>query len=233
MSDLPAIKERNICVKCLRSDKTCLCEYVVKIDTKIHFVILIHPKEFREKTGTGRLTHLSLKNSEMIMGVDFSKDNRVNELINTRDCYLLYPGDDAIKIDEEKVLLNQKKETVFFIIDGTWATAKKMMKLSLNLHLLKRVSFNVNFSSEFKIKQQPDKFCLSTIESTALLLSHLQSSGVEHFTNNPFEIVDVFKKMVEFQIKCASDTTLTGYRHKSYKLPSLRKPKKITRKVFY
>jgi len=42
----------------------------------------MHPKEYRkEKNGTGIMTALQLENSEIIVGVDFTNNDRVNEII--------------------------------------------------------------------------------------------------------------------------------------------------------
>ena len=42
----------------------------------------MHPKEaYKQKTGTGRLAHLTLEDSEIIVGVDFTDNPRLNTLI--------------------------------------------------------------------------------------------------------------------------------------------------------
>ena len=75
------------CLKCFRPISHCLCEYAKpEIDSGIKFVFLMHPKEARkQRTGTGRLSHIALKDSEILVGLDFSKDRRFMELINSDD----------------------------------------------------------------------------------------------------------------------------------------------------
>ena len=42
----------------------------------------MHPKEYKkEKKGTGTMTHLQLENSEIIVGVDFANNKRINEIL--------------------------------------------------------------------------------------------------------------------------------------------------------
>jgi len=42
----------------------------------------MHPKEYkREKIGTGLMTQLQLENSEIIVGIDFTNNKRVNEIL--------------------------------------------------------------------------------------------------------------------------------------------------------
>jgi DTW domain-containing protein YfiP len=55
----------------------------------------MHPKEYRkQKNGTGHMTKLQLENSEVIVGVDFTHNKRVNEILAYEESssFLLYPG---------------------------------------------------------------------------------------------------------------------------------------------
>ena len=62
---------RPMCYRCFWPESQCWCERVPVLETTTRFVILMHPKEFkREKAGTGRLTQLSLSNSEIQVGVE-------------------------------------------------------------------------------------------------------------------------------------------------------------------
>ena len=137
----------------------------------------MHPKEARKnKTGTGRISHLYLNNSEIIVGVDFDENKRFNDLINDENLlpFVLYPGESSYQVDKQaipkemsNILKEGKKRPVVFILDGTWPCAKKMMMINLKLHDLPRLSFSPSpdLKSQFTIKHQPSPVCLSTIES--------------------------------------------------------------------
>ena len=59
-----------------------MCPYINTFDTNTKFVILMHPKEFKKvKNNTGYLTKKSLSNSELFIGINFSNNNRINEII--------------------------------------------------------------------------------------------------------------------------------------------------------
>jgi len=141
--------------------KHCLCNDIIPIDSGIKVVILIHPREAqKQKTGTGRLTHLSIKDSELIRGIDFTNHPRVNELINDPSYFpvLLYPTDDAIKIEDKSLResLNNKKLLVF-ILDGTWWHASVMVKESKNIQKLPHITFEEKHISKYIFKKQPRK----------------------------------------------------------------------------
>ncbi|MDD3007915.1 MAG: tRNA-uridine aminocarboxypropyltransferase [Arcobacter sp.] len=200
--------QRGICYKCYRPKSSCICEHLINpIKTNTKFVILMHPKEFRKtKNGTGHMTNNSLENCELHVGIDFSNHKRVNELLNDEnyEAYVLYPDTNSIKLNSEK--LPSEKKALIFIIDSTWPCSKKMLRLSKNLQNLKKVSFEHDKSSQFKIKTQPNQYCLSTIESTLCVLEQLNNQEVENISKNSLELfLKPFEEMVEYQVKCAID----------------------------
>ncbi len=165
----------------------------------------MHPKEFRKtKNGTGHFTHQSLSNSEIYIGIDFTNNEKINSIIdNTKNkCYILYPGQDSIKLNEEP--LKTQKNIVLFILDSTWACSKKMLRVNKRLRELQKISFVSTKQSEFKIKTQPNSYCLSTIESTKHVLELLNTYKLENIEKEELDLfTKPFEKMVDFQINCA------------------------------
>jgi DTW domain-containing protein YfiP len=216
--EVEKFQREDFCYSCFRLKKLCLCHHIVPFDPQIEIVLLIHPMEAKkEKMGTGRMTKAFLENSKLIMGVDFTLNKEVNDLIATKNCFVLYPGDEAINIstiasEELRSKKISKSEMVIFVIDGTWPCAKKMMKLSTNLHNLPRISFNVEKESMFDIKEQPSKFCLSTIESIHLLLSEFENKNFITLNQKHDQMLVAFRAMIDFQIQCAADPSLSSYR---------------------
>lgn len=203
------------CYICFRKKINCLCHLIKPFDTNIQFVILIHPMEAKkEKLGTGRMTKSILKNSKLIMGVDFSLDEEVNSIIQNKEnsCYVLYPGVATLNVSSDDLTPLENKKIVLFVIDGTWPCAKKMMKLSSNINTLPRISFTANHQSIFEIKEQPADYCLSTIESIHFFLSECERRGIEQLDPNHLNMLDVFKAMIAFQIKCANDPSIPSFR---------------------
>lgn len=239
-----SFKRESFCYQCYKLKAQCLCAQIKPFDSFFEFVILIHPMEAKkEKMGTGRITKSFLQNSKLISGVDFTNNNEVNELISTRQCYVMYPGDNSYNVSKEDLtpFFEMKKNgqiPVIFLIDGTWPCAKKMMKLSTNLHHLPRVSFDVDRESIFKIKEQPSKFCLSTLESIHLFLDIVDQKNLLNLNQAHHQMLNVFQSMIDFQIQCASDPNLDSYRRKTktgYKSNEERKPSKKweTRSIIY
>ncbi|RXJ60052.1 tRNA-uridine aminocarboxypropyltransferase [Candidatus Marinarcus aquaticus] len=196
---------RAFCYECYRPQTSCMCEHIHPIQTNTKFIILMHPKEYRKtKNGTGHLTNKSLVNSEIHIGIDFTKNASVQTILNDKkyEPFLLYPGKDSILLNEEKI--ETTKKLALFIIDSTWPCSKKILRQNPFLQTMRSISFEATQLSQFHIKTQPQKECLSTIESTLSILQHLHTQQFETITSTQFErFLTPFKAMVDYQLQCA------------------------------
>jgi DTW domain-containing protein YfiP len=83
--------------------------------------------------------------------------------------------------------------------------------------------FTPKATSRYIIKQQPQAGCLSTLEATHELLTVLEAAGLDRY-GRPDQLLELFNKMQDFQIRCAADVSRTGYRHRAYSRPADRAP---------
>ena len=234
------IKNSRIkCYKCMRPSSSCICKHINTIKTKTRFIILMHPKEYKkERNGTGRMTKLQLENSEIIVGVNFTKNRRVNEILTEEKSrsFLLYPGKDNFNLSVRKsseIVSFMGENPSIFILDGTWPCARKMLKISENLQKLKRVSFDNNIKSKFIIKQQPKSYCLSTIESVHTVLNLLKEGDLEQCETKGFLIP--FEKMIDYQVECILNPNNNNYRSNTKKeiLPKNMYKKNTERRIIF
>ena len=223
----------------MRPSSTCICKHLSPVQTKTRFIILMHPKEYRkEKNGTGHMTKLQLENSEIIVGVDFTNNHRVNEILANEksSSFLLYPGKDNFNLSVRKsseINSFMGNTPYLFILDGTWPCARKMLKLSKNLQALKRVSFDNKIESKFIIKQQPDALCLSTIESVYTVLNLLKEGDLEQCETKDFLLP--FEKMIAYQLDYMLNPNHENYRSTANRaiLPKNRYKQNPQRSVIY
>jgi DTW domain-containing protein YfiP len=193
----------------------------------------------KEKTGTGRASHRFLKNSELLMGVNFNENKRLNELLADKSYspVVLYPAKNSYNFSKAKVgdAGPGEKRLLIIVIDGTWPCAKKMMKLSTCLHNLPKISFESERTSQFLTKLQPHKFCLSTIESIEVLLSEMQRIGMENLNKAHLNLSLYLQEIVNFQIKCSEDPEKQNYRSKGIFLPTELEPSRLNkgRNIFF
>ena len=196
------------------------------ITTQTKFVFLMHPKEFKqEKAGTGRLAHLCLAGSEIHMGIAFDQHEAVQDLLRDPSYFpmLLYPGEQAHNLSQSSPHLGDMsgRRLLVILLDATWSGARKMLRLSPSLQKLPRIMFTPSAPSRYVIKQQPQEGCLSTLEATHELLVCLERAGLDRY-ERPEQLHGLFDRMQAFQIRCACDSSLGGYRRRAYSEPGQR-----------
>ncbi len=197
------------------------------METRTRFVFLMHPKEYKEeKAGTGRLTHLCLPNSELLMGIGFDGDEAVQGLLAdpANRCVLLYPGKEALNLSHGDLISADLggKRLVVFLLDATWSLARKMLRLSPGLQRLPRIMFTPTAPSRYIIKQQPQEGCLSTLEAVHELLLTLEKQNLDQYTR-PTQLLEIFGRLQRFQMECAADPNRGGYRRQRYSDPADRR----------
>jgi len=172
-------------------------------------VILMHPWEAKkQRTGTGRMTALSLVDAEIIVDQSFDENPRFLSLIRS-DLYhplVLYPGKEAMTAETYPFdRVPKEKKLLIFLIDATWVLARKMMYRSSLLQGLPRLSFDRAYRSRFHIKTQPAEYCLSTIESTYYLIRELQDADRCRQDVSVEGLMDLFDELNRFQMACCSN----------------------------
>jgi len=215
---LTLYKDRQHCYDCYRPQSSCICCAIKQLPTNATFVILMHKKEYRKtKNGTGHMTHLSLPNSHLFIGIDFSEHEALNALLKDQSVqpYLLYPTTDALNLSQDVLKVKEGKRLLFILIDSTWPCSKKIIRLSKNLQKIPTVSFDTTQRSNFAIKTQPQDYCLSTIETTHTILQLLHDQGSECISDHAIKtFLKPFEAMVHYQLESAKSSNIR------YKPPS-------------
>lgn len=170
----------------------------------------MHPKEARkQKTGTGRLCHLALRNSRLHIGVDFTEDPAMRALIEDPEytSVLLFPSPHAANLSQEgyqSLTTAPHGKLQIFIVDGTWPLAGKILRLSENLRTLPAVSFTPRQPSGYRFKKQPRADFLSTLESIQLLLELGREQGAEDPDVDIAQLPGIFERLVEIQLQSSA-----------------------------
>jgi DTW domain-containing protein YfiP len=217
---------RETCYRCFWPKALCWCASIRPMATATRFVFLMHPKEYKqEKAATGRLTHLCLARSEIRVGVGFDENEEVQALLHDPGLHpvLLYPGKTALNLTQGDLRPADLggRQLVVFLLDATWTLGRKMLRLSPSLQRLPRIMFTPEERSRYLIKQQPHPSCLSTLEATHEMLLALARSGLDRYPD-PAQLVGLFHRMQDFQMRCAADPARPGYRRRAYSAPEGR-----------
>lgn len=200
---------RLFCCRCRRPRSGCYCSLVQPFESEPRFIILTQPREAKHRLGTGRMAHLCLANSLLFEGVDFSDDIRVNrEIIDPANCpVLLHLSSSSINLSrqlwsERQTLFPRNRKLVVLVLDGTWKSVRKMIRLSKNLARLPMICFDPPTPSAYRIRREPRPQCYSTIEAIHQVIE-LFTSRLDHqapFLQPHDNLLAVFRSVIERQL---------------------------------
>ena len=193
-NDLPPHDSPPPCPTCGRNEPYCVCEFTSPIKAKTKILILQHPQEPGVDIGTVPIikacfpdavvrTGLSWANLKKVLGRE-SENHRwgvlylgsvhVETLTETRTLFVV-DKKGAPRHDQDEVL---SKLEGFVVLDGTWSQAKTLWWRNAWLLKLPRLVLKPTRKSLYdRIRKEPRKGCLSTVETVAEVLSALENRG--------------------------------------------------------
>lgn len=178
---------RSICASCKRPTKVCYCTAIAKVISNTKVLIIQHPQEESHPFNTGRMAHLCLSNSEIVVADRFS-DHKLKELLAPPSA-LLYPSLPWMKkveeVGDKKIAKEQIRQLV--VLDATWRKSKKYLFDHPQLQCLPRVSLRDQAKSIYSIRKTSIEDGLSTIESIAAALEYLEGGKGFRRLLEPFQ----------------------------------------------
>jgi DTW domain-containing protein YfiP len=180
----------TVCPKCLKEDLLCICGSITPLRTVRHVLILQHPQEPDKELGSARIAHLALRNSTMRIGLSWPNLSKAlgRPAVHGRWGVLYLGGQvekpktEGTKPDRLTILAKAGKKVKapeaeiegIVVLDGTWAQAKTMWWRNAWLLKLKRLVLQPSRASLYgRLRKEPRRECLSTIESVAEALEAL------------------------------------------------------------
>lgn len=205
MTETPATTpDIAVCPRCLKPVTLCVCESVTPIANKIGVLILQHPQEQDIDLGTARLTAVHLKNAVLKVGLSWPNIGKaLGRNTDPKKWAVLYLGSASAATaapGQPVVLVNKKGEAMadqgalsevegIIVLDGTWSQAKAIWWRNAWLLKCRRVILGPARPSKYgRLRKEPRRDGLSTIESVAMLLGHLeQKPAIETALVSGFE----------------------------------------------
>jgi DTW domain-containing protein YfiP len=162
------------------------------VDTRIFVLILQHPQEKREALATAPAIVSTLRNAKLVAGLSWPNLARpLGRDADPRRWAVPYLGSAhprAFAAGRELLLLGRGGEPVadpepalqriegLVLLDGTWSQAKTLWWRNPWLLKLHRLVLNPSRPARLgKLRREPRREALSTLEATALVLRHLES----------------------------------------------------------
>lgn len=153
----------------------CICAQIPKLDLKTRVSLLIHAKELKRTTNTGRLALHALSNSQMYVRGEKSAPPDLSLLVSPDyENLVLYPSDDALELENIK----SSKPIHLIVSDGNWRQASKINTRHPELSHLPRVKVTRHSEAEFHLRKEHFSDGFSTLEAIAQALSVLEGESI-------------------------------------------------------
>ncbi len=161
------------CNVCLRAQTACICRWVRPVPTGVEVLILQHPMEVGHAKNTGRLLHLCLPSSRLVVGEVFD-----GTMLAPKTTLLLYPSETsqghlpAAALPDVAACKPDALRLV--VLDATWRKSRKMLHMSPWLQQMPRFALDGPQASRYTIRKAHRPGQLSTLEATCLALMQLE-----------------------------------------------------------
>lgn len=154
----------------------CICHVIPKIELQTKLVLVVHHRELKRTTNTGRLATHALVNSEIyIRGEGRTPLNLSSILSEDYDSYVLYPTEDAVDVEN----LQSTKPVQLIVSDGNWRQAGKLHRRHPELSHLPRVRINEKNLATNHLRREHFDSGFSTIEAIAIAMGSLEGPAIK------------------------------------------------------
>jgi DTW domain-containing protein YfiP len=160
------------------------------IDNRLFVLILQHPQEKREVLATAAATCAALRRAALVVGLSWPNLARaLGRPADGRQWAALYLGSvrpaafglerEIIVVDRAGMPTADQDEKLrglegIVLLDGSWSEAKTLWWRNPWLLRLRRLVLDPRHRSRFgRVRREPRREALSTLETAALLLKHL------------------------------------------------------------
>ena len=188
---LPEV-EAPPCPHCAKPPELCVCDGVEPIANRVALLVLQHPQEQDRTLGSARLAVHHLKNAAFRVGLSWpSLAKALGRAANPADWAILYLGAtrgadlpkdrDVVALDRKGAPIEDQDRALrgvkgVVIFDGTWSQAKTLWWRNPWVLKARRIALNHKQASLYgKLRKEPRREGLSTIEAAALALSRLEN----------------------------------------------------------
>lgn len=161
---------RKTCPNCQRPLPVCYCSALVQVANTTKILIIQHPLEQKHPFNTGRMAHLCLSNSELIVAETLSA-TQLTSILKTPSA-LLYPSLPWLPETRESAVDDNIQQLI--VIDATWNKSKKILHLHPDLQKLPRHHLKGNLNSNYQIRKTTVANGLSTLESIVKALNTME-----------------------------------------------------------
>lgn len=169
------------CQRCGLHRDRCICDQIPLLTLRTRVSLVIHARELKRTTNTGRLLMHALANSSMWVRGQQDLTLDLSDLLSPDyEPVLLYPAPDAIEISKFCVT----RPVNLIVPDGNWRQAGKVHLRHRELADIPRVKIDEANPNAQHLRREHFSEGYSTLQAAALALRHLEGEVVYQSLND-------------------------------------------------
>lgn len=184
-------KTKDPCPECFLHKNLCLCELIPRLTLTTKVVLVIHAKELKRTTNTGRLALKALTNSELRVRGEIESSLDLSELLHSNyQSLLFYPSSDALDLTPDLVQrLQTASDKPFQLIvpDGNWRQASKVHTRHPELKDIPRVMIQAPNTAANHLRAESRAEGMATLQAIACALRVLEGPAVGEALSRLYE----------------------------------------------
>jgi len=168
-------KTKDPCERCQLHRELCLCDDIPTLKFRTRVSLVIHRKELKRTTNTGRLALEALTNSCIRIrgGLDCSRLDLSDLIVPEYRSVLFFPAEDAVELNHEFV--SQSSLPIQLIVpDGNWRQASKLQTRHPELASIPRVKISTANCGPFHLRKEHLAEGMSTLQAIARALAIIE-----------------------------------------------------------
>jgi DTW domain-containing protein YfiP len=180
-------KTKAPCQECFLNQNLCICSLIQRIATRSKLSLIIHHRELKRTTNTGRLAIKILENSSMrIRGKDREPLDLSDLISPDYQSLLLFPSEDACELTKSYVQ-NFSKPIHLIVPDGNWRQASKVASRHPELKSIPRVMISTPNLAKEHLRAESSEAGMATLQAIAKAFQMIEGNDAYFALNSIYE----------------------------------------------
>jgi DTW domain-containing protein YfiP len=167
-------KTQDPCTGCWMHKTRCFCADIPLLTLKTKVCLVVHSKELKRTTNTGRLAVRALTNSEMRIRGSERVPLDLSDLLDAQyQPLLFYPTDDGAELTKE-LIASFDRPVLLIVPDGNWRQASKINSRHPELSTVPRVKISTELHSQYHLRAENTPAGMATLQAIGYALQIIE-----------------------------------------------------------
>ncbi|TVR05166.1 MAG: DTW domain-containing protein [Deltaproteobacteria bacterium] len=181
-------KSHPRCPQCRLHVERCMCDAFRPMATNTRLLLLLHQREWKKNTNTGRIALHALENATHVLRGLPGEPLDLAELRDpTRRVLLLFPREDAVVLTPE-VMASDPRPVTLVVPDGNWSQARRVVRREEALVQAEAIVPPPGAATRYRLRDETTDEGMATAEAVARVLGVLEGPAVQDEIERLFDL---------------------------------------------